>query len=594
MKQYYSDRKLIFILLAVSGLITLVALGANFLGLDLGSGWGPFRKMLLWVGVGGMILSVTGLGIEKNEKKVLQQRAALAAAPAQASAAPKKIPAWQVVIYFIMIGALYLGLVTVWKWTEWQSSTTYYSMLGQAFLQGKTWLPIEPSPLLAELENPYSFAARQGIPTVRDLSYFNNKYYMYWGPAPTLIANLGAFVTRREISDDQIVLFSVSLLSIMMLLILRYLHKKHLPGVPTWLYGAGILVAATFHPLLWILNSPDIYSAAISSGQAFLMAGLFFALPVLDGTHVKAWRLLLVGSFWVLAVASRLTLALPVAVLLLGILIRWVRQARASKNWALLVPRLAAVGLPMLAGMLLLGVYNYARFGNFLDTGVNYALSPNDLLTSTPAGLVFNIRYTPANLLYHFFTPLRFLSTFPFIKPYFTGLPIFTALLASFNVPYNHEIENSAGLLFSMPVLWFAGLFLVRLITGVGVRRRADNAASAGENGAAFSSNLQFVLVVILLAGFAASATVLVYFYVTARYLFDFMPLMVTVAVAAMWMEYMRYRSYPIRRRVVVVSIVVLVIAATLVSFLLALTGAQSRFDDFNPALFNALVEFFR
>lgn len=576
------------------GLITLITLGANLLGLDLGSGWGLFRKTLFSIGLGGMMLSVAGLGIEEIEQKILHQRMAQIAAANQAGATPKKIPAWLMVIYFIVIGALYLGLITVWKWTEWQSSTAYYSMLGEAFLQGKTWLPIEPSPLLAKMENPYSFAARQGIPTVRDLSYFNNKYYMYWGPAPTLIANLGAFLTRQVVSDDQIVLFSVSLLSIMMLLILRYLHKKHLPGIPTWLYGAGILVASTFHPLLWVLNSPDIYSAAISSGQAFLMTGLFFAFPVLDGTQSKVWRLILVGSFWVLAVASRLTLVLPVAVLLVGILIRWIQQARTAKNWALLVPRLAAVGLPMLAGMLLLGLYNYTRFGNFLDTGVNYALSPNDLLTNTPAGLVFNIRYTPANLLYHFFTPLRFLSTFPFIKPYFTELPIFTALLASFNVPYNHEIENSAGLLFSMPILLFAGLFMVRLITGTGVPRRGNNTAVDGKDVAMTSSNLQFTLVVLMLAGLAASATILVYFYVTARYLFDFMPLMVILAVASMWLEYTRYRSYPVRRRVVIVVIVALVIATMLVSFLLALTGAQSRFDDFNPMLFNVLVEFFR
>jgi hypothetical protein len=81
----------------------------------------------------------------------------------------------------VIIGITYVRLVSVWHWTEWPATTAYYGMLGEAFTQGKTYLPIEPPSELANLENP--LCAGAWAPLNGPTSYYQERYYLYWGPA---------------------------------------------------------------------------------------------------------------------------------------------------------------------------------------------------------------------------------------------------------------------------------------------------------------------------------------------------------------------------------------------------------------------------
>lgn len=225
-------------------------------------------------------------------------------------------------------------------------------------------------------------------------------------------------VTHRAVGDPYIVFAAASLAFLFRALIVLYIRNSYFPSIPPWLLAGSLVVLGPAHPMLWILSGPSVLEAAIVSGQTFLLAGLFFALPAIDGSDRSAWRLALVGGLWALALGSRLALVGTVAVLAFSIVVALVReeQGRYSRKAAAIYA--STFVLPPAIGVGLLGLYNYARFGNFLETGYQFVLSGVDFNHLAEKGQVFNVAYLAPNLLYYAVTPVRPISLFPLIKRY--------------------------------------------------------------------------------------------------------------------------------------------------------------------------------
>src|SRR3984893_16414151 len=82
---------------------------------------------------------------------------------------------------------IYIWVVTAGTITSWPVYTTnYYDMLADAFLHGQTHLLVEPDPRLLELPDPYDPIANMRY-RLHDLSLYQGKYYLYWGPVPGLL-----------------------------------------------------------------------------------------------------------------------------------------------------------------------------------------------------------------------------------------------------------------------------------------------------------------------------------------------------------------------------------------------------------------------
>jgi hypothetical protein len=83
-----------------------------------------------------------------------------------------------------MVGAVlvvYLWCVSVGLWITWPKSSVYYDLLGTAFSHGQIALEVAPPPELLKLDDPYNPENRWDIPVLWDMSYYNGKYYLYWG-----------------------------------------------------------------------------------------------------------------------------------------------------------------------------------------------------------------------------------------------------------------------------------------------------------------------------------------------------------------------------------------------------------------------------
>jgi hypothetical protein len=590
--------------------MVLLALLAPLAGLDADSKWGPFRLGLLLVGLLALILRAVLKGVAKLDQAIISREWETedglegAKRPRLGSAMSKRLagypdpsleirlpPRWLGILLLGLVMILYVGFISVWRWNDWPQSSQYYSALAQAFLRGETAFPVEPAPELAELDNPYSPEERAGIGILGDFSYYRGKYFMYWGPAPAGLLAVWLLIGGFPIGEEIIVFLAITTIFLFSGLILLWVRNRYFRSLPTWVLGIGLLTITTAHPLLWVLNTPRIYEAAIASGQAFLVAGLFFSLPIIDRSRISPWRGALVGGLWALAIGSRLTLTFAVTVLVLGLALISFRRHHRRMKWSWIAP-LTILVFFVLSGLALLGLYNQIRFGSFLETGLGYQMTPVDVRAQFARGHIFSIQYLPPNMLYYLLAPIKIIPSFPFIRPQWGPFPPFSQFLARLNIPAAWGMESVAGLLFSLPTLLFAATLAADLLCFGRIPSRGVTRSVASKVGHVAPSS-RAIAGLMLIAGCAAAVPVLFYTYVSTRFMFDAIPLLALCAVIGAWRIYLSNRPWPIRRRLTNIVILLAVGISALVSLLLAMSGALSRFDDMNPELYRFLVELF-
>ena len=99
---------------------------------------------------------------------------------------PRQVLSWRIVLALGLLGASFSG--AQWQWGPSRLSREpngYYAELTEAFLAGQLHLKAKPDPRLANLANPY--AGDQGVPKPTDVSYFNNRFYLYFGTPPVFL-----------------------------------------------------------------------------------------------------------------------------------------------------------------------------------------------------------------------------------------------------------------------------------------------------------------------------------------------------------------------------------------------------------------------
>ncbi len=368
------------------------------------------------------------------------------------------------------------------------------------------------------------------------------------------------------------------------LTILR-LWRSLAPKIPGWLLVAGIVVFGTVHPMLWTLNSPSIYTASNAAGQAFLIGGVFFITVASTGLSVKSLDLALAGMFWGLAIATRLTTGAAVVVLLLGAVVLIGAGAWRMQDWRQAASQLLALGLPFAVVMLIYGYYNFVRFGNFLEPGFRFQLTEANKSVQFAHDQLFSLQFLIPNSLYHFFAPLQLRSHFPFLRPVYGEYLPFSQFIKRLGIVPGPGIGAITGLIFAAPTLALNLPLLSRLLSAAGPTEIASKPAVERSSRQGFIVPLGHIGLVFFLAGVASSLPVLAYTYAASRYDLDFVPLLALSSVIGMWYLYEDSRPYPLRSKLAVLLIVALVVTSTAISFVLALSGAGSKFDDFKSVL---------
>jgi hypothetical protein len=321
-----------------------------------------------------------------------------------------------------------------------------YNRLADGFLAGQLSFLEKPNPKLADLDDPWDPAQNAGLSAFHDVSYYNGKYYLYFGPAPAilLLAPWKALTGTYLGENVAAAIFAWLGVAASMGLVL-VLRRRHFPGLSGWVGGLCLVGVAFCNFALPMLRRPVVYELAIASAFAFAMTALLsVTLAIEPGRRRRLW-LFLGGLSYGLALASRPNYLFGAAVLLVPFISTWrMWRGKLAIDWRPVARDGVAIGVPLVAVGGLLLVYNALRFGNPLEFGTYYMLAgmhpQRDALVS--------IGFIPTNLWFYLLAPAQLSAFFPFVQV--IHMPWFT-------LPdgYSGE-ENMYGIIPNMPFLWMA------------------------------------------------------------------------------------------------------------------------------------------
>lgn len=562
--------------LAVGTISVLAAIfGRQIGGLHPGA---VFRACLLVVGLAMLLLALNAWLGTRVRKSLTDKRQLLSA--------------WLRNVAFVLAAALvlfaYVFFISLGKWSNWPSTTDYYDRLASAFRSDHLYVKEAPDPALLALPDPYDPEVRQGIPglmadvpgTIWDMSLYNGRVYLYWGPAPALLLLAIQSIFPVHIGDQYLTFAFLAGSFVFQVLILLWMWRRFFADVPSWMVMAGMLLVGLANPVPWLLFSPRIYESAIAAGQCFLIGGLCFTLDGFGKIQPSRWRIALAAMFWVCAVASRATLAVAVAFLSLMVIswILWVQRSQKAPG-AARVP-VACFGIPLLVGGGLLAWYNLARFGSIFEFGFRYAITMLD--QNKYHNVLFSTSYLAPNAFLYLLGQPTLENLFPFVKPVWNG-----AYIAAFNNRF-HSIYNTEQMI---GVIYAAPFFVLALVPPVSeatawLRSLRGKATLDRALSLPFDQPL-FRCSVLTLSGLALCQLVVVFlvYYGTMRYFLDATPALAILSIIGFWMGYSRLQASPSWRALFVLLAVALLLLSLVTGILVGFSSDIPRLRAANPWL---------
>jgi|GEM_PF-739485 len=457
----------------------------------------------------------------------------------------------------------YIGLPPAYPVSFTKENPNYYNQLADGFMAGRAGFKIDPPAALVALPDPYEPKLREqaGNLGLHDASYYKGRYYLYFGVAPALVLFLPFKVLTGLHFPMNLatVIFCAGgyLCSLGLLVGLRRCYFSRTGTGYVWV-AAMMLGLGNLCPLMLVRNS--VWELPISAAYFFstLGFGLIFMGMTAPGrrTHWLFGASVALG----LAVASRPHFVFCAVVLCILWGADWLRRWRRGENkgMAPFVREAVAVMLPM--GLILTGLlaYNFVRFENPFEFGQKYQLSGNRQIDSQ----LVSFRFFPINAYLYLLAPAQLERYFPFFQV-IRGYPGIR--------PADYGgAENPFGILVNLPVSWLAAL--APLIWMRRFRR---------------GSGLGTWLMIFGVSFLALAAAVMCFAWSANRYMVDFVPVLLLLALLGILMLSFAERRSPVSRMFVAAGVSGLV-AYTLV-FNVLITFRHEVFRAHRPGDFAAL-----
>ncbi len=487
------------------------------------------------------------------------------------------------VVATLVVAYLYVFFASSGRLYFLNHQTSYYNLLAEGLRAGHLHLSVEPSPELLAKSDPLDFS-NVGL-WLWDLTLFKGHYYLYWGPVPAILLAIFKTVLRinRDIQDAYLAGFFVFARFLVGAMLIRAMASEFYARASSWTTWLAIALWAFANPIPYFLSRGAVYEAAIAAGQFFFLAGVYCAFRSLyqfKHPFSRGW-LVLAGVSWGLSLGSRLSLAVAVAALVVltafvGWRIRERRLANPVGSWVRGLKDLAWVGAPVLASLLLLGLYNLARFGSWTETGMTYQL--------TNGRFIWKSSFIYPNLYSYFLRPLKVTCRFPFLdapQDWTTELPKWLRSPADYSWH-----ESSAGIFLSAPwtclaliALLYLGISLVRPT----LRRWVGFPSTGPVNWIRF-----FCITAALIMATAPTLASLGLWLATMRYQVDYCSGLMFLGTIGcwLWVHRLPWRSL----RTAGVAVCAFIGAASLImGLLLGFRGYYNQFERNNPRLYKEL-----
>jgi hypothetical protein len=324
----------------------------------------------------------------------------------------------------LALASAFLGLAALIAWTclgRWElpslggRQTDYYNLLVSGFRKGSLALDIPVPEQFKQAKDTAELMQMAQGRAPHDVSYFNGRYYTYYGVVPAVVLYWPFRVlTGRELPLVLGTLaFAVGALAVMASLWLRIL-SDNFPRSGLLARVAGIAALCLAGGQLVLARRVSIWEPSIEAGNFFLACMVASGYRALRSRSPWGWLAacglalgLAAGSRPTLAVAGLGFLALVAAIGRGGIDGRPRMPARTLLRGAL------PACLPLVVVATGLLAYNWARFGNPLELGLKYQFSTWNQIEKAH----FRPAFIPFNAFLYFLAPPQWGRYFPFVHP---------------------------------------------------------------------------------------------------------------------------------------------------------------------------------
>ena len=360
-----------------------------------------------------------------------------------------------------------------------------YQVLARTLAKGKITLDLKVSDKLLALENPYDVSFRDERLMINedyylDYSFYNGKYYSYFGIVPCLFMYLPYYlITHHDLNNSIAVTFTCILYVIAGFFITYQLFNRFYPKSKFKHYLLCALSIAVLSGISMVIRKGFFYGIPIAFGSLLAMFGLGFWLRAArDEDKINTKDLALGSIALALVPGCRPQIFLSA---FLGIPIFWKylknKELFKAKNvLALLTPMAICAGFLM--------TYNYVRYGSVIDFGVNYNLTSNDM---TKRGFYFD--RIPSGLFAFLFEAPHLNLVFPFIHQYtidsnYIGITIYeemiggfalinmTSLINLFIFKFKKYIKNKEEFFLSLLAIIFSIIIIIADVQMAGILPR--------------------------------------------------------------------------------------------------------------------------
>lgn len=465
----------------------------------------------------------------------------------------------------IFVLLLFSWFIHIGPWRARGYTSDYYAQQASAFRHGQVALETKPDPALLALPNIYDPKARKNIPLLGDASVYEGKYYLYFGPLPSILLALITLLFPIQLGDQIFVyIFTIGLFLFQSLLFIEIVCR-YFRNLPDWLIPLGVMFLGVVGPFLRMLAHPLIHEAAISGGQLFATMGMYLAFMALKDHSISSRKLFLAGCFWAFAIATRATQLIPIGLMTGVTLFFLLYKSRNEMDGSFGFATLSFLS-PLVIGGLLLAWYNWIRFDSIFEFGLYYQLAAFDLQQNY--SILFSRIYLIQNIFNYFINPFEVRSVFPFLFP---AAGRETPVFLSPELPKLYIVEEAKfpGLLSSTPFLIFAILPILFLAGRTFHKVRSNNET---ENR---FSHFDWNVLNLTASWIGGSIPILLLFYAGIRYETEFVTSLGMLAFIGFCQIYQIPGRSSLRRALTIFSLTILVFSI-IANVVLAYTGLMA------------------
>lgn len=449
-----------------------------------------------------------------------------------------------------------------------------YVDLADALLEGRLSLLTEPSEELIALDDPYDPLQNHGL-RLYDASLYKGQYYLYFGPAPALAAFLPwKLLTGMPMPHNLAgALFAVGGFIVSILLMILIVRGAEIKG-SFFTFIIGIIMLGLCNMVLPVLRLPFMYEVASLSAYIFSMFSLFFIFSFLLFDNRKMIHLLIASLFYGLAIASRFSYVYGVVIFLIPLWSFLDHQKVFSRSYfKKMAVFLMTVGMPLTVCVGLLLLYNYFRFGNFLEFGLRYQLGIVRPLDYP----FFSANNFWINNYVHLLSGIFINGSFPFFHVQSLNIPEHLTIPSYYPIYDVQAAPPAAGLLMNLPFLWI-------IIPGwIYLKWRKLESLKP----------IRYFTFLLLFGGATNWLVVSFFSFAVIRYVIDFLPMFLLFSCLIYFLLYDHLHDIIVGRSVVQCIAVTTVVYSALANIGMSIESYGQIFKKENLELYAQIERFF-